>query len=53
MAPGVVVGGILLATHQLLRVEQLPVGPGSDLIHHSRLKVNENGPDRKKNIFSG
>ena len=31
VAPGVVVGGVLLACDQLLRVEQLPVGPGADL----------------------
>ena len=50
MAPGVVVGGILLPTHQLLGVEQLPVGPGADLINHCRLQINEDGPDKNINI---
>jgi len=45
VSPGVVVGGILLATDQLLRVEELAVGPSSNLIHHSRLQVYEDGPE--------
>ena len=32
VATGVVVGGVLLASHQLLGVEQLAVGAGADLI---------------------
>ena len=32
VAPGVVVGGILLAGDELLGVEELAVGPGSDLV---------------------
>ena len=32
VAAGVVVGGILLPRHQLLGMEQLPVGSGADLI---------------------
>jgi len=44
---GVIVGGILLPGHQLLRVEQLPVGPSSNLVHDSRLQVNEDGPVKK------
>ena len=36
VAPGVVVGGILLARDQLLRVEQLTVGAGTDLIWQER-----------------
>ena len=31
VTPRVVVGGVLLAGHQLLGVEQLPVGPGPNL----------------------
>ena len=34
---GVVVSGILLSCDQLLRVEQLSVGSGTDLINNSRL----------------
>ena len=36
VAPGVVVGGVLLAGDHLLGVEELPVGPGSDLIDDRR-----------------
>ena len=32
VAPGVVVGSILLAGDELLGVEELAVGPGSDLV---------------------
>ena len=32
VAAGVVVGGVLLPRHQLLGMEQLPVGSGADLI---------------------
>ena len=32
VAPGVVVGGILLTGDELLGVEELAVGPGSDLV---------------------
>ncbi len=41
MTAGEVVGGVLLAGDQLLRVEQLPVGAGADLIDHSGLQVKE------------
>ena len=44
VAPGVVVGGVLLASHQLLGVEQLTVGSSTDLVNNSRLKINEHGP---------
>jgi hypothetical protein len=43
VATGKVVGGILLARDQLLRVEQLTVGASADLIHDSGLKVQEDG----------
>merc|ERR1712025_424839 len=39
VASGVIVGSILLATDQLLRVEELPVGASPDLVHHRRLEV--------------
>jgi hypothetical protein len=48
MTPGVIVGGILLPCHQLLRVEQLPVGPSSNLVHHSRLQINKDRSERRK-----
>ena len=52
MAPGVVVGGILLPSYELLGVEQLPVCPGADLINHCRLQINEDGPDKNINIHT-
>jgi hypothetical protein len=33
--------GILLPGHQPLRVEQLPVGPSSNLVSHSRFLINK------------
>ena len=41
VAASEVVRRILLAADQLLRVEELAVGPGADLINHSRLEVDE------------
>merc|ERR1719158_154261 len=41
---GVVVSGVLLARHHLLRVEQLPVGSGPDLVDDGGLEVEEDGP---------
>mmetsp|Transcript_20367 Transcript_20367/g.51604 ORF Transcript_20367/g.51604 Transcript_20367/m.51604 type:complete len:489 (-) Transcript_20367:102-1568(-) len=43
VATGKVVGSILLAGDQLLGVEQLAVGAGADLVHHSGLQVQEDG----------
>ena len=48
VSPGVVVGGILLAAYQLLGVEQLSVGPSSNLVDHCRLQIDENSPKHKK-----
>ena len=42
--PGVIVGSVLLASDQLLRVEQLPVCSHPDLVHHSGLEVHQHGP---------
>ena len=42
--PGVVVGGVLLAGDELLGVEQLPVGPGPDLVNHGGLEVHKHSP---------
>jgi hypothetical protein len=39
----VVVGSILLSGDQLLRVVQLSVGSGTDLVNHSRLKIEVHG----------
>ena len=44
VAPGVVVGGVLLAADHLLGVEELAVGAGPDLIDDGGLKVQEDGP---------
>jgi hypothetical protein len=43
VATSEVVGSILLAGDQLLRVEQLAVGASADLIHDSGLQVQEDG----------
>jgi len=40
---GVVVSGVLFACYQLLRVEQLTVSSGADLIDDGRLQVDEHG----------
>ena len=42
--PGVVVGGIFLASNQLLGMEQLTVRPSSDFVHNRWLKVHKNSP---------
>ena len=41
VAPGVVVGGVLLAIDQLLRMVELTVGPNSGLVNDSGLQVNK------------
>ena len=43
VSSSIVVGGILLAGDQLLGVEKLSVGTGSDLIDDSGLEINEDG----------
>ena len=43
VATGVVVGGVLLAGDELLRVEQLAVGAGADLVDYRRLEVDVDG----------
>jgi len=47
---GVVVGGILFAGDQLLGVEKLTVGSGTDLIDNSWLQIDEDGSG---DVFSG
>ena len=49
MATGEVVGGILLAGDQLLRMEQLTVRTRADLIDHRRLQVDE---DAARNVLA-
>jgi len=44
VSSGIVVGSILLAGDQLLRVEELAVGSGPHFIDHSGLKIHENSP---------
>jgi len=46
---GVVVGGILFTGDQLLGVEQLTVGTGTDLIDYSWFQIDENS---SWNVFS-
>jgi len=43
VSSGIVVGGVFLACDQLLRVEELSVGAGSDLINDGWLEINEDG----------
>jgi len=50
MATGVVIGGILLARDQLLRVVQLTVGSSADLVDHGRLEIEVDGA---RNMLSG
>lgn len=45
-----VVGRVLLAGYQLVRVVQAAVGPRPDLIHHRRLQVNH---DRPRYVLAG
>jgi len=47
---GVVVGGILLAGDELLRVVELAVGASADFVAHSRLQVDE---DSTGNVLAG
>merc|ERR1712223_724253 len=49
VAPGVVVGGVLLAIDQLLRMVELTIGSNSGLVDDSWLQVNENS---SWNMFS-
>ena len=49
VAPGVVVGGVLLAIDQLLGVVELTVGSNSGLVNDSGLQVNK---DSSRNMFA-
>jgi len=44
VAPGIIVGRVLLACHELLWVEQLPIDSSSDLINYGWLQVDKYGP---------
>jgi hypothetical protein len=44
MASSKVVGGIFLATDELLRVEELAVSSSPNFIHHRGLQVHEHTP---------
>ena len=44
MSTSIVVGGILLSSDQLFRVEELAVGSSSDLVDDRRFEVDEDGP---------
>lgn len=50
MTTRIVVGGVLLATDQQLRVEQLSVVTGTDLIDRAGVQVDK---DRSGNVFAG
>jgi len=50
VATSVVVGGVFLASQQLLRVVHATVGAHAHLIHHRRLEVHEN---RARHVFAG
>jgi hypothetical protein len=47
---GVVVGGIFLSGDELLRVVELSVGTGTDLINYTRLKIKVDGT---RDVLSG
>ena len=49
VAPGVVVGGVLFASHQLLWVEQLPVCSSPDLVNDGGLQINK---DSSRNMLT-
>lgn len=49
MTTGVVVGSILLAADQELRMEKLTVRAGADLVYRGRVKIDEEG---SRNIFA-
>jgi hypothetical protein len=49
VATGIVVGSIFLASDELLRVEQLPVGASANLINYSWFQVNK---DSTRNMFA-
>jgi hypothetical protein len=50
VATGVVVGGVLLAGDQLLRVEQLAVGARAHLIDDGRFQIDE---DTARHVLAG
>merc|ERR1719201_1541195 len=50
MATGIVVGGILFARDQLLRVVELTVGSGADLIDRGRLEIEV---DATRHVLAG
>ena len=41
LTSSIIIGGVFFTTDKLFRVKQLPVRPLSDLVHHTRFKVNE------------
>merc|ERR1719192_3236749 len=49
VAPGVVVGGVLLARYHLLGMEQLAVGSGANLVDDGRFKIDKDSPG---NVFA-
>ncbi len=51
MASSVVVGGILLAGDQLLRMEKLAVSSGPDFVDYSGLQIHEDSPKIKLFIY--
>ena len=50
MTTGVVVCGILLSGDELLRMEELAIRSGSDLVNHSWLQVDKDGTG---NVLAG
>ena len=50
MTSGVIVGGIFLSGHQLLRVKKLTVSSGPDLVDDGRLEVDK---DSTGDVLSG
>ena len=49
MSASVVVGGVLFPANELLRVEELAVGPGTDLVDHGRFQIHKHAA---RNVLS-
>lgn len=49
VATGIVVGSVLLAADQELRMEQLAVGSGADLVDRGRVEIDE---ERPRDVFA-
>jgi hypothetical protein len=51
MTPSIIVGRVLLPTDELFRVEQLAVGPSSNLVYNGGLQVDEHSSEVLKTLI--